>query len=78
MPRRSSGFTPPTALALAVSERRGARTQAEVAREIGVGQVTLSSVERGAPLSLKTAEAIARWLGWPIEQVIGAARKPAA
>jgi DNA-binding XRE family transcriptional regulator len=77
MPRRASSTVPSSALALAVSERRGSRTQAEAAAEVGVTQRTMSAVERGAPLSLDTALKLGRWLGWPVERVVEEAGKPA-
>lgn len=77
MPRRSSSTVLSTALAVAVSDRRGARTQAEAAAEMGVTQRTMSAIERGAPMSLSTALAVSRWLGWPVERLVEEAGKPA-
>lgn len=72
---------PPTALAVALRARREkqGQTQREAAPLIGIDRATLARMERGthAP-SVDTALALARWLGWPLESVLEAARTPAA
>lgn len=81
MPRRKPATPPPsvTRLSLAVSARRGTLTQAQAAKEIGINQRTLSTVERGGPVSLDTARALARWLGgeWTTDAVADAAKAAA-
>jgi DNA-binding XRE family transcriptional regulator len=50
----------------------------DVAPALGVSNVTLSRIERGVVSpSLPTARALARWLGWTLEQVLDAAERPA-
>lgn len=76
MPRPPA--TPATRLAVAVQAKRGDRTLRDVAAELATTNTTLSRIERGthAP-SLGTAVALARWLGWTVEQVVEAAGTPA-
>lgn len=69
--------SPTTALGVALRARRGAVGQVEAGREAGVPHTTLSGIERGAHVpSVDTALALARWLGWSVEQVLVAARTP--
>jgi transcriptional regulator with XRE-family HTH domain len=69
---------PRTALGVAVRARRQGVSQRIVVEEAGVGHSTLSSIERGAfRPSYDTARALARWLGWTVEQVMDAADRPA-
>lgn len=66
-----------TALGEAVRAKR-AGSQHAAADDAGVRRETLSRIERGAHQpSIGTALALARWLGWSVEQVIEAARTPA-
>jgi transcriptional regulator with XRE-family HTH domain len=76
MPRPSA--MPSNALSAAVLTRRGGRPQRAVVDETGIPDATLSRVERGRMPSYPTALALARWLGWTVEQVMEAAEKPAA
>lgn len=66
-----------TALGAAIRARRSGR-QVDAAAELGVSRSTLAEAERGthAP-SLATARALARWLGWSLEDVLDAAERPA-
>lgn len=49
-----------------------------LAQELGLAQSSVSRLERGAARpSTDTARALARWLGWSMEQVIEAADQPA-
>ena len=59
--------------------RRGGSGQVTAEQESGVPHTTLSRIERGthAP-SADTARALARWLGWTVEQVFEAAETPVA
>jgi DNA-binding XRE family transcriptional regulator len=79
MTRRSTVHARPTALALAIDERRGAASQTAAAAEIGISQATLSTVERGGPVSLATARKLAKWLGgaWTTDTVADAAKDAA-
>jgi DNA-binding XRE family transcriptional regulator len=54
-------------------------TQAEAAKEIDINQRTLSTVERGGPVSLDTARKLAKWLGgaWTTDTVADAAKEAA-
>lgn len=67
-----------TALGVAIRSRRGGEDQGEAAAKSGIARTTLSRLERGthAP-STTTALALARWLGWTVEQVLEAAAEPA-
>lgn len=78
MPRRPGGGAPPTTrLGAAMRDARGATTQAAAAVASGIPQPTLARIERGThEPSLDTAVALARWLGWSVEQVVEAARTP--
>jgi DNA-binding XRE family transcriptional regulator len=78
MPRRATDSTPSTQLGAAMSAKRGARTQGDVATEAGFLQATWSAIERGqnGP-SPATAQKLAAWLGWSLERVFAAAREPA-
>jgi DNA-binding XRE family transcriptional regulator len=68
---------PITRLGVAIRERRHDRGQHEAADEIGLPRSTLARIERGAHSpSIDTALALAKWLGWSVEQVIDAARTP--
>jgi DNA-binding XRE family transcriptional regulator len=77
MPPRKTSHPRPTALAVAIYEKRGAQTQTEAAEAIGINQGTLSSLERGKPPALDTALKLARWLGWSVERVAEEAGKAA-
>jgi DNA-binding XRE family transcriptional regulator len=69
---------PVTFLGAHVRTQRAGRTQEAVAAEVGLPRATLSSIERGAfRPSYDTARALARWLGWTVEQVMDAADRPA-
>lgn len=74
--------TPPSpckdALGYAIREHRGKLSQREIEPATGIPAATLSRLERGthAP-SVATARALARWLGWTVEQVLDAAEQPA-
>jgi len=74
--RHRRAAEPTTVLGAAIRSRR--TTQASLAEQVGVPQTTLSRIERGthAP-SVATALALAKWLGWSVEQVIEAAATPA-
>lgn len=66
-----------TTLGKAIREHRGALTLREVGEALDVSHATLGRIERGAHApSVDTAIALARWLGWSVEQVIKAARTP--
>lgn len=72
MPRPSA--QPTTPLGQAIQRRRAGRAQRVVSEEAGVPHTTLSRLERGThEPSTKTALALARWLGWSVEQVLEAA-----
>ena len=68
---------PTTALGAAMRARRGARHGHEVAAELGIDRTGYHRIEIGsrgpAP---ETAMKLARWLGWPLEEVFAAARRP--
>lgn len=64
-------------LGQAIRERRGTRTLAEVAAELGVARVTVGRIESGSRRpSLDTARALAIWLGWTLVEVLDAAERP--
>lgn len=70
---------PRTKLGAAIRKQRGARDQEDQAREIGLSRPTLSRLERGTHRpSADTALALARWLGWTVEEVLEAATQPAS
>jgi len=74
MPRRSSGFRPPTRLGQAMADLRGERLQADAAKEAGISRATWSDLEVGRhPPSATTARKLAKWLGWTSDQVFDAA-----
>lgn len=79
MTRRSTVHARSTALAVAIDERRGELSQTAAAAEIGISQATLSTVERGGPVSLATARKLATWLGgaWTTDTVADAAKAKA-
>lgn len=63
-----------TALGAALRARRANRTQEDAAVDAGVQAPTLSRIERGTHRpSIDTAMALARWLGWSVEEVMAAA-----
>ena len=69
---------PSTALGIAIRSKRGATGQPAASVEAGVPQATLSRIERGSHRpSVDTALALAKWLGWSVEQVLEAASTPA-
>ncbi len=69
---------PQTALGVAIRERRDGRSQRYVEEETAIPPATLSRLERGTHRpSADTARALARWLGWTVEQVLDAADQPA-
>ena len=71
-------LSPTNALGAAIRARRSAAGQTATAADIGVARTTLAQIERGEfTPSINTALALARWLGWSVEQVIEAARTPA-
>lgn len=57
---------------------RGTRTQRDTEEATGIPRSTLGRLELGthAP-SADTALALARWLGWTMEQVMEASKTPA-
>lgn len=59
-------------------QRRAGRDGEDAASELGIDRGTLYRLERGthAP-STTTALALAKWLGWSVEQVLEAAGEPA-
>lgn len=60
-----------------MQRRRGKTSQRQTAEEVGLPFATLSRIERGTHLpSVQTAMALARWLGWSVEQVMEAAGTP--
>lgn len=69
---------PSTSLGAAVQDRRAGEPMRALAERLQVANTTLSSIERGthAP-SVATARALAKWLGWTVEQVLDAADQPA-
>lgn len=75
MPRRRP--IPSTALGAAVQARRGERKLRDVAAEVGVTASYLSRIETGAKPARAAGQALARWLGWTLEEVSKAAREPA-
>lgn len=67
---------PMTVLGTALRARRGEQSQREAAAEIGLTQPTFTRLERGSHTpSYPTAVALARWLGWTVEQVMEAAEQ---
>ena len=66
-------------LGQAIRLRRAGRPQVAAEGESTIPRATLSRIERGthAP-SADTARALARWLGWTVEQVFEAAETPVA
>lgn len=75
MPRPRKGE--PTRLGASLRATRGDRSIESVASEFGMSTATLSRIERGKHTpSVDTALALARWLGWSVEQVLAAARTP--
>jgi DNA-binding XRE family transcriptional regulator len=70
---------PKTALGRAIRDKRGDATGDDVAALLGIDRNTLYRLERGehGP-SMQTALALAKWLGWTIEEVVHAAGKPPA
>lgn len=80
---------PATALAAAISARgKGARVTEDgeikdarfldLAWLAGCDLSTLSRINRGSVPNLATAEKLASWLGWSVEEVIAAARTSTA
>ena len=68
---------PKTALGAALRKKRGERPSIEVAAEIGISQASLSRVETGkGTITLETALALARWLGWTVEELAEASKEP--
>lgn len=75
MPART--LSPSTYLGRCLVKRRGDRTLVNVARDLGVSYVCLARIELAARKpSPSTALALARWLGWTMEQVYEAANTP--
>lgn len=69
---------PATALGAAIQRQRGAARQEDAAADLELTGTTLSRLERGTHRpSADTARALARWLGWTMEQVLDAADQPA-
>lgn len=64
-----------TVLGDAIKAKRGERSLPVVGRELGVSHQTVLRLERGHEPSLSTAQALAKWLGWTLEQVAEAAEK---
>lgn len=67
---------PTTALAQAIQLRRGDATGREIAPTVGVSYAGIHRLERGARPGVETALTIARWLGWTMEEVLAAAKRP--
>ena len=67
-----------TALGTTMRAKRGDSPGEDAATALGIERGTYYRLERGthAP-SLTTAQALARWLGWTLEQVYEAAASPA-
>ncbi len=66
-----------TVLGEAIRARRSGVSQEDSADEAMVPRGTLSRIERGVSKpSAETARALARWLGWTIEEVLDAAEAP--
>lgn len=66
-----------TTLGAAIRQKRGERSFPDSAREVGVTHPTLWRIEQGQHTpSPATAMALAKWLGWTLEQVYEAAAKP--
>jgi DNA-binding XRE family transcriptional regulator len=66
-----------TALGAAIREKRGSSGGRIIGRELKVDYSTISRLESGDNLpSPPTALALARWLGWTMEQVYEAAATP--
>jgi DNA-binding XRE family transcriptional regulator len=63
-----------TALGAAIRLKRGERSYPVTAREVGVTYPTLWRLEAGQHTpSPGTAQALAKWLGWTLDQVYAAA-----
>jgi len=57
--------------------RRGTSSGALVAKNIGISRAAYYGAEAGTrEMNMQTAEALADWLGWTIDAVVKAARKP--
>lgn len=68
---------PTTLLGQVLRELRGERSVSSIAAELGCAHSTLTRLEQGqGSMSAQLALAIARWIGWSVEQVIEAAGKP--
>lgn len=74
MGRRPKDFTAPTRLAAALIARRGPSDVKQAAPEIGISFSSLARIERGGLPALETADRIARWLGWTLDDVHLAAK----
>jgi len=75
MPRPPS--TPTTALGRAIQAKRADSTGRAVAHDMGISGGALYRIEAGQRRpSADTARALARWLGWTMEQVLDAAVEP--
>ena len=75
MSRQSDPVT--SALGQAMRDRRGSRSGTDQAAIVGIAERTYYRTEGGTRKpSLPTARAIARWLGWSIDEVADAAEKP--
>ena len=67
-----------TALGIAMRTKRGDSPGEDAAIALGIERGTYYRLERGTHTpALTTAQALARWLGWSLEQVYEAAAKPA-
>ena len=67
--------TTTTKLGAAIRARRGKSGQIATASDIGIPQATLSRIEAGRTMpAIDTALALAKWLGWHIDEVYAAAK----
>lgn len=64
----------PTTLGAAIRAKRGAASLESLAPDLKLSHPTLSRIERGTHQpSYSTAKALAKWLGWTVEEVMEAA-----
>lgn len=67
-----------TRLGAAIRLKRGGRSQRGAEEDLGLARSALARLERGDNTpSYPTALALARWLGWSVEEVMAAAGEPA-
>lgn len=69
--------SPKTALGVAIRKKRGSIDGGETGEVLGVSQSTISRLELGSEPSAHTALALAKWLGWTVEEVLRAAQESA-